>query len=190
MPISRADDFIQYSRESYHVAFVLTAWPHGLALAGCANLVHAAGFALIEQNASGLGNAYAGQAAAATDASTIFFNPAGMTLLPDRQLVVAGHLIKPQAEFSGTVERPPVRWAGRAAMQATGRWCRMSISRYRLTPDCHLGIGVNAPFGLKTEYDARLDRPLSGDQVGSEDDQSQSVHCLEGQRSTCRLARV
>ncbi len=39
----------------------------------------AAGFALIEQNASGLGNAYAGQAAAAQDASTIFFNPAGMT---------------------------------------------------------------------------------------------------------------
>jgi len=36
------------------------------ALAGCANLAHTAGFALIEQNTSGLGNAYAGQAAAAT----------------------------------------------------------------------------------------------------------------------------
>jgi long-chain fatty acid transport protein len=35
-----------------------------LALAGLANLAHGAGFALIEQNASGLGNAYAGQAAA------------------------------------------------------------------------------------------------------------------------------
>ena len=32
----------------------------GLILAGCTQLVHAAGFALIEQNASGLGNAYAG----------------------------------------------------------------------------------------------------------------------------------
>jgi len=31
----------------------------GLALAGFAGLSHAAGFALIEQNASGLGNAYA-----------------------------------------------------------------------------------------------------------------------------------
>lgn len=75
----------------------------GLALAGCASFSHAAGFALIEQNASGLGNAYAGAAAVAQDASTVFFNPAGMTQLPDRQLVVAGHLIKPRAEFSGTV---------------------------------------------------------------------------------------
>jgi len=32
----------------------------------------AAGFALIEQNASGIGNAYAGAAAIAEDASTIF----------------------------------------------------------------------------------------------------------------------
>jgi long-chain fatty acid transport protein len=40
-----------------------------------ANAAQGAGFALIEQNASGLGNAYAGQAAVAEDASTIFFNP-------------------------------------------------------------------------------------------------------------------
>ena len=44
----------------------------GLVLAGCTHLAHAAGFALIEQNASGLGNAYAGAAAAAQDASTVF----------------------------------------------------------------------------------------------------------------------
>jgi len=74
----------------------------GLALAGFSGLTYAAGFALIEQNASGLGNAYAGQAASAQDASTIFFNPAGMTWLPDRQLVAAGHLVKPQAAFSGS----------------------------------------------------------------------------------------
>ena len=36
----------------------------------------AAAFGLSEQNASGLGNAYAGAAAVAEDASTIFFNPA------------------------------------------------------------------------------------------------------------------
>src|SRR5690606_41312871 len=61
---------------------------------------HAAGFALMEQNASGLGNAYAGQAAAAEDASTIFFNPAGMTHLPGRQVVVGGNFIRPITEFS------------------------------------------------------------------------------------------
>lgn len=122
----------------------------GLALAGVAGLSHAAGFALIEQNASGLGNAFAGQAASAQDASTIFFNPAGMTLLPDRQLVVAGHLIKPQAEFSGTsnIGGGDGGDAGGLALVPNAYFA------YRLTPDIHVGIGMNAPFGLKTEYDS------------------------------------
>ncbi|MCD6706040.1 MAG: OmpP1/FadL family transporter [Thiobacillus sp.] len=122
-----------------------------LVLASCAHLAHAAGFALIEQNASGLGNAYAGQAAAATDASTVFFNPAGMTLLPDRQLVMAGHLIRPQAEFSGTVS--PAIGGGNGG--DAGGWAVVpnAYFAYSLTPDVHLGLGLNSPFGLKTEYD-------------------------------------
>lgn len=122
-----------------------------LILAGCANLAHAAGFALIEQNASGLGNAYAGQAAAATDASTIFFNPAGMTYLPDRQVVAAGHLIKPQAEFSGTVT--PAIGGGNGGDAGGLVLVPNAYFAFRLTPDVHLGVGLNAPFGLKTEYD-------------------------------------
>ena len=60
----------------------------------------AAGFALIEQNASGMGNAYAGGSAIAEDASTIYFNPAGMTYIQGTQAVVALHLINPNAEFN------------------------------------------------------------------------------------------
>ena len=123
----------------------------GLVLAGCSHFVHAAGFALIEQNASGLGNAYAGQAAAATDASTVFFNPAGMTLLPDRQLVMAGHLIRPQAEFSGTVS--PAIGGGNGGDAGDLAFVPNAYYAFRLTPDLHLGVGLNAPFGLKTEYD-------------------------------------
>ncbi|MBT9589452.1 MAG: outer membrane protein transport protein [Thiobacillus sp.] len=127
----------------------------GLALAGMASLTHAAGFALIEQNASGLGNAYAGQAASAQDASTIFFNPAGMTLLPDRQVVVAGHLIKPQAEFGGVVNPviPGVNNGGNGGDAGGLAFVPNGYFAYRLTPDIHVGIGMNAPFGLKTEYD-------------------------------------
>src|SRR3990172_2899098 len=62
----------------------------------------ASGFALTEQSGSGLGNAYAGGAAGAEDASTIFFNPAGLSQIKGRQLVVAGHAIKPSAKFSNT----------------------------------------------------------------------------------------
>lgn len=123
----------------------------GLALAGCAGFSHAAGFALIEQNASGLGNAYAGAAAVAQDASTVFFNPAGMTQLPDRQLVVAGHLIKPKAEFSGTVT--PGIGGGTGGDAGGLALVPNAYYAFRLTPDVHLGVGMNAPFGLKTEYD-------------------------------------
>ena len=122
----------------------------GLILAGCAGFTHAAGFALIEQNASGLGNAYAGQAAVAADASTIFFNPAGMTLLPDHQLVLAGHFINPHAEFTGssTIGGGDGGDAGDLAFVPN------AYIAYRVSPDVHLGLGINAPFGLKTEYDS------------------------------------
>ena len=43
----------------------------------------AAGFALQNQNGAGTGYAYAGSAAVAEDASTIFFNPAGMLYLSE-----------------------------------------------------------------------------------------------------------
>src|SRR5258707_8959059 len=60
------------------------------AFAGGASQAHAAAFALIEQNASGLGNSYAGAAAVAEDASTIYYNPAGMSLLPGGMQISAG----------------------------------------------------------------------------------------------------
>jgi long-chain fatty acid transport protein len=127
-----------------------------LALACFANLAHGAGFALIEQNASGLGNAYAGAAAVAEDASTVYFNPAGMTLLPGRQLVVVGHLIKPKMEFSGTAVNALGQPVSGGKGGDAGDWAFVpnAYFAFRLTPDLHLGVGLNAPFGLKTEYDA------------------------------------
>ena len=49
---------------------------------GASTVAHSAGFQLLEQNASGLGNAYAGSAANPENASIIYYNPAGMTYLP------------------------------------------------------------------------------------------------------------
>src|SRR5439155_19582140 len=63
-------------------------------------------FALQEQNASGLGHAYAGGAAAAEDVSTIFFNPAGLVRLQTTQVVVAGNIICPSAKFHDSGSQP------------------------------------------------------------------------------------
>ncbi len=116
----------------------------------------AAGFALIEQGASGLGNAYAGAGASAADASTIFFNPAGLMYLTGNQLAAAGHIIKPSADFSGSATNAlgaPV--AGGDGGDAGGVALVPNLFySHRLPNDFVLGIGISSPFGLKTEYDA------------------------------------
>ena len=70
------------------------------ALTALAGGAYGSGFQLIEQNSSGIGNAYSGQAAAAENASTIFYNPAGMTQLPGKQVSGAVHGIGPSVKFS------------------------------------------------------------------------------------------
>jgi long-chain fatty acid transport protein len=126
----------------------------GLAALGSQN-AHAAAFALMEQNASGLGNAYAGQAAAAEDASTIFFNPAGMTYIKGRQAVGAFHLIKPSSEFNDEGSTSPVAPTGGDGGDAGDlAFVPNAYLSWEIVPDkIWLGIGLGAPFGLKTEYD-------------------------------------
>jgi long-chain fatty acid transport protein len=134
--------------------------PLALALSGAAAMlvsvnVHGAAFALQENSASGLGNAYAGGAAAAEDASTIWFNPAGMTRIKQREAHLALHLIKPKSEFSNDGSQPafnqPLGGTGGDAGDLA-----FVPNTYVLVPinnQFTFGLGINAPFGLTTEYD-------------------------------------
>jgi long-chain fatty acid transport protein len=116
----------------------------------------AAGFALIEQSASGIGNAFAGASAVAEDASTIFFNPAGMTYLEGTQVVGALHLINPNAEFRN---KSSIAGLGRPLGSEGGDAGDLGFLpnlyyKRDLTETLKFGLGVNSPYGLKTEYDA------------------------------------
>jgi len=129
------------------------------AIGGLSTHAAASGFQLIEQNASGLGNAYAGQAAAAENSSTIFYNPAGMTRLPGRQVSAAVHAIGPSTKFSdnGGSRSPtnlPAPNGGTNGGDAGG-WIPTGnlYTSWQLSPQLWAGLGVSAPFGLKTEYD-------------------------------------
>jgi long-chain fatty acid transport protein len=62
----------------------------------------AAAFQLSEQNVSGLGRAYAGEASIADDASVVARNPALMTLFKGKQLSVAGIGVIPDVSLEGT----------------------------------------------------------------------------------------
>ena len=102
-----------------------------------------------------MGNAFAGAAAVAEDASTIFFNPAGMTYVEGTQAVGTLHLIKPNVEFNDNGSRPsPPRPLGGDGGDA-GDLAFVPNFYYKmdLSDTVKVGIGINAPFGLKTEYD-------------------------------------
>lgn len=128
-----------------------------LLMAAFAGSAGAAGFQLMEQNASGLGNAYAGSAAVAADASTIYFNPAGLTYLPGMQVVAAVNAIDVDSRFSNRNSTNPALITGQGGNGGQVGSLAFVPSLYfsmPLNPQWSAGLGINAPFGLKTEYDS------------------------------------
>jgi len=115
--------------------------------------VSASGFQLMgEQSASSLGNAGAGSAAVAENAGTIFYNPAGMTEL-GRGSVSAGLVaVKTSFEFNndGSITPGLTGDGGNG-----GNWGVVpnAYGSWQLAKDWYIGLGIGAPFGLKTKYD-------------------------------------
>ena len=122
-----------------------------------AQQAQAAGFALWEQGVSGLGNAYAGAAAVAEDASTVWWNPAGMSRLPrGKHLLLGAHVIVPTTEFSNraSVGPSPGRpLGGNGGDAGDTAFVPNLFYAMDLNPSWSFGVGVNVPFGLATKYD-------------------------------------
>lgn len=119
------------------------------------------GFMLHEQNASGLGEFYAGAGAIAEEASTNFYNPAGLVLLPGTQISLSGVNVMSAFTFEGSTAYETVFNAfGGGPYEATGH---ASAGTSRLVPAVHIshqfnkqwavGFSATAPFGLATSYD-------------------------------------
>jgi len=120
-------------------------------------MAQASGFALIENSASGQGNAYAGAAAHVTDASTIFFNPAGMMRLEGDSISIAGHFIMPDASFTnnGSTHGPGGLGGllttadddgGSSAFVPNFYWVKTIDEQMKF------GLGIQTSFGLSTKY--------------------------------------
>lgn len=126
------------------------------AVALAAPLAQGAGFALQENNASGLGNAYAGGAAAAEDASTVWWNPAGMSRLKQREVVQAVHFITPSNKFRDDGSQPALNQPLGSNNGGDAGGVNVIPNLYAVLPysqQLSFGLGVNVPFGLTTEYD-------------------------------------
>ena len=115
----------------------------------------ASGFQLLEQNASGIGNAYAGSAAVSENASIIFYNPAGMTQLKDRELTLGVTAIKPSFQFHNNGSSVGTLGTTSDGGDA-GSWGFVPnfYLSWKLNEKLYAGIGIGAPFGLMTEYES------------------------------------
>ncbi len=129
-----------------------------LTVAGLGGPAHAAGIQIFEQSPSGQGNAFAGAAAVAEDASTIFFNPAGMAFLDGSQVVGGLHIIIPRARFENGGSLNPVGAPQPGTQSIDGGALAVVPNFYvahALTDRLWLGFGANSPFGLVTDYDTQ-----------------------------------
>jgi len=127
-----------------------------IALGLCGTGVQAAGFQLLEQNASGIGDAYAGSAAVADNASTIFFNPAGMARLPGVNVSGGVTAIRPSFKFHdhGSTGPGGLPLGGNQGGDAGSvGFAPNAYISWELNPDWYIGLGLGAPFGLMTEHE-------------------------------------
>lgn len=121
----------------------------------------AAAFMLWEQDAASIGNYHAGTAAIADDASTAWYNPAGMVRIKNQQIIFGGDPVLTNLKFTGTVAAntiiDPDTGMPLAPTPASGQ-----AGTFNFVPFVHyvapitdrfaVGMSIDVPFGLKTDY--------------------------------------
>lgn len=132
----------------------------------------AAGFLLFEQSGRAMGSAFAGEGAVAMDPTTVYYNPAGMVLLPGTQFASSGFAVYTRSNFENRGSHLSEEVGGALISGNSGGngGGIALLPTFFLTHQFHervsAGIGVSAPFGLETDwprgwvgrYAARLSR--------------------------------
>ncbi|OOF81614.1 outer membrane protein transport protein [Rodentibacter caecimuris] len=137
-----------------------------LITAGGAN---AAAFQLAEISTSGLGRAYAGEAAIADNASVVATNPALMTLFKRPEISFGGVYVDAKVNLKGefTSDSPQVSrlLANKNANQnkvVPSAFVPNAYFVYPINEKFSVGGGMNVPFGLKTEFDSDYSAGIFG----------------------------
>ncbi|MEQ1695806.1 MAG: OmpP1/FadL family transporter [Hyphomicrobiaceae bacterium] len=122
----------------------------------------AGGFFVREQGALGQGASFAG-AGASTALSAMFMNSAAVTSLDGMNSDASLSVILPEAKFTATSSSFPT--ANQTTDIGINAYVPASYVNYQFKhdPKMYIGLGVNSPFGLKTEPD----QPWAGSTVGA-----------------------
>ncbi|PPA31649.1 long-chain fatty acid transporter [Aeromonas jandaei] len=114
--------------------------------------VHAAAFQLNEHSASGLGRAYAGEAAIADNASVLARNPAAMTTFDKMTFSVSGTYIKPDVDVNGNLSTPLGKVPSSESGIAPSAFVPATYFIQPINDKLAWGIGLFSNYGLSTEY--------------------------------------
>lgn len=120
----------------------------------------ASAFALKEESAEGLGNAFAGQTAKAYDSSTAYYNPAGMSFLDQSQVSATATWISPDVRFTGQNSNP-LYGAGIGGPNVNGINGPNDVKPaaigsifgvWKINSDLAAGVTFAVPYGQRSEY--------------------------------------
>ena len=113
--------------------------------------VNAAGFQLAEYSATGLGRAYAGEAAMADNASAQWRNPAMLTQLDGTQVSVGAIYVNPNVDVKGTTT-----FAGSEMEAKSNDFAHDAIIpnfyiSHRYTEELAIGFALGTNYGMETD---------------------------------------
>ncbi|WP_317546874.1 outer membrane protein transport protein [Exercitatus varius] len=135
------------------------------ALTLCAGAANAAAFQLQEVTTSGLGRAYAGEAAIADNAGVVATNPALMTQFKRPEISMGGIWVNPGVNIEGDIGVPAVGYRRVDAGYSDAISSKFLPNAYWIYPideKFSVGGGANVNYGLATEYNADYNAGLMG----------------------------
>ncbi|MFY3328296.1 outer membrane protein transport protein [Vibrio fluvialis] len=134
-------------------------------LASVSNLTQAAGFQLAEYSATGLGRAYAGEAAIADNAGTQWRNPAMLTYLKGTQISAGALYVNPNVDVEGDVS-----FYGSTSSTSSSDYANDAVIpnfyiSHQVNEKWALGLAFGTNYGMETELDSGFAASHFGDEA-------------------------
>lgn len=134
--------------------------------------VYAAGFQLAETSATGLGRAFAGEAAIADNASAQFRNPALLSDLPGLQMSAGAIKVMPHIDITGQTRiqhmygltHQVTTYDTKATDIAKSALIPNAYLSYQINPHWSTGLALSAGYGMSS----KLEDSFRGTQFGNE----------------------
>ncbi|MGL5430347.1 MAG: outer membrane protein transport protein [Vibrio sp.] len=136
-----------------------------LSLSSVATLTQAAGFQLAEYSATGLGRAYAGEAAIADNASAQWRNPALLTYLSGTQISSGAIYVNPNIDVNGTVTRNGQSTHAMSTDFAHDAVIPNFYLSHQINDQVVLGFALGTNYGMETDLGTEFAAAHFGNQA-------------------------